>query len=68
PLVEIVDSLLTDPAISARAESFVVGRLGKTAIKSPDRAGFVVNALLFPYLLSAIRMVDTGLASVEVVD
>lgn len=68
PLVEIVDSIVTDPLVSDRAEEFVVGRLGKTAIKSPDRAGFVVNALLFPYLLSAIRMVDSGLATAEVVD
>ncbi|MFB6554789.1 3-hydroxybutyryl-CoA dehydrogenase [Streptomyces sp. NPDC056405] len=68
PLVEIVDSILTDPQVSRRTEDFVVGRLGKTAIKSPDRAGFVVNALLFPYLLSAIRMVDSGLATAEVID
>lgn len=68
PLVEIVDSIVTDPQISARTEEFVVGRLGKTAVKSPDRAGFLVNALLFPYLLSAIRMVDSGLATAEVID
>lgn len=68
PLVEIVDSIVTEPQVSLRTEEFVVGRLGKTAIKSPDRAGFVVNALLFPYLLSAIRMVDSGLATAEVID
>lgn len=68
PLVELVDSILTDPQVSRRTEDFVVGRLGKSAIKSPDRAGFVVNALLFPYLLSAIRMVDSGLATAEVID
>lgn len=68
PLVELVDTILTDPQVSARTEDFVVGTLGKTAIKSPDRAGFVVNALLFPYLLSAIRMVDSGLAGAEVID
>ncbi|MFF7282395.1 3-hydroxybutyryl-CoA dehydrogenase [Streptomyces griseorubiginosus] len=68
PLVEIVDSILTDPQVSMATEDFVVTRLGKQAIKSPDRAGFVVNALLFPYLLSAIRMVDSGLATAEVVD
>ncbi|MFD5799234.1 3-hydroxybutyryl-CoA dehydrogenase, partial [Streptomyces diastatochromogenes] len=68
PLVEIVDSITTDPQVSDRTEEFIVERLGKTAIKSPDRAGFVVNALLFPYLLSAIRMVDSGLATADVVD
>ncbi|GHD54709.1 3-hydroxybutyryl-CoA dehydrogenase [Streptomyces galbus] len=68
PLVEIVDSIMTDPQVSMRAEDFVVGRLGKSAVKSPDRAGFLVNALLFPYLLSAIRMVDAGLVTAEVVD
>ncbi|MCZ0990652.1 3-hydroxybutyryl-CoA dehydrogenase [Streptomyces diastatochromogenes] len=68
PLVEIVDSITTDPQVSDRTEEFIVERLGKSAIKSPDRAGFVVNALLFPYLLSAIRMVDSGLATADVVD
>ncbi|MFJ8754951.1 3-hydroxybutyryl-CoA dehydrogenase [Streptomyces sp. NPDC102441] len=68
PLVELIDSVLTDPATSTRAEAFVTGSLGKKVIHTPDRAGFVVNALLFPYLLSAIRMVDTGVATPEVVD
>ncbi|MFD4570231.1 3-hydroxybutyryl-CoA dehydrogenase [Streptomyces sp. NPDC058251] len=68
PLVEIVESVLTDPGVTSRAESFVADTLGKTVIKAPDRAGFVVNALLFPYLLSAIRMVDSGLATAEVID
>ncbi|MFI1356769.1 3-hydroxybutyryl-CoA dehydrogenase [Streptomyces sp. NPDC020898] len=68
PLVEIVESVLTDPRTTSRAESFVADMLGKTVIKAPDRAGFVVNALLFPYLLSAIRMLDSGLATAEVID
>ena len=42
--------------------------LGKTVIRSQDRAGFVVNALLVPYILSAIRMVETGFATAEDVD
>ena len=45
-----------------------VSRLGKTIITAKDRAGFVVNALLIPYLLAAIRMVDAGLASAEDID
>ncbi|MEU9704082.1 3-hydroxybutyryl-CoA dehydrogenase [Streptomyces sp. NPDC047981] len=68
PLVEVVDSVLTEPRVSDRALAFVRDVLGKKPIKSPDRAGFVVNALLFPYLLSAIRMLDSGLATAEVID
>ncbi|MEV6196141.1 3-hydroxybutyryl-CoA dehydrogenase [Streptomyces sp. NPDC051920] len=68
PLVELVSSVLTDPAVTERALVFVRDTLGKKPIASPDRAGFLVNALLFPYLLSAIRMVESGLASAEVVD
>ena len=43
-------------------------RLGKVTIHSQDRAGFVVNALLIPYLLSAIRMYESGFASKEDID
>ncbi|MFF4981017.1 3-hydroxybutyryl-CoA dehydrogenase [Streptomyces sp. NPDC001046] len=68
PLVELVPTVLTDEAVSARALVFVRDVLGKKPITSPDRAGFLVNALLFPYLLSAIRMVESGLATAEVVD
>jgi 3-hydroxybutyryl-CoA dehydrogenase len=67
-LVELVGSLLTGDQTRARAERFVTEVLGKQVIASPDRAGFVVNALLIPYLLSAIRMAESGLASVEVID
>jgi 3-hydroxybutyryl-CoA dehydrogenase len=58
PLVEVTTSLLTDEAMAQRVEHFVTDVLGKQAIRTPDRTGFVVNALLMPYLLSAIRMVD----------
>lgn len=67
-LVELVPSLLTDAAIRERAQSFVEGKLGKQVILSQDRAGFVVNALLVPYLLSAIRMLESGFASAEDID
>ncbi|MFJ9113457.1 3-hydroxybutyryl-CoA dehydrogenase [Streptomyces sp. NPDC102283] len=67
-LVELTASLLTDETVTDRAEHFVTQVLGKQAIRSPDRPGFVVNALLIPYLLSAIRMVDSGFASAEVID
>ncbi|WP_369031731.1 MULTISPECIES: 3-hydroxybutyryl-CoA dehydrogenase [Streptomyces] len=68
PLVELVGSVLTDERTIGLAERLVTEVLGKTAIRSPDRAGFLVNALLFPYLLSAVRMVDTGVATAEVID
>jgi 3-hydroxybutyryl-CoA dehydrogenase len=67
-LVELVTSLLTGEETARRAEAFVTGRLGKRVIRSQDRAGFVVNALLIPYLLSAIRMFESGFASREDID
>jgi 3-hydroxybutyryl-CoA dehydrogenase len=66
--VELVTSLLTGPATTDRAELFVSQVLGKRVIKSQDRAGFIVNALLVPYLLSAIRMLESGFASAEDID
>jgi 3-hydroxybutyryl-CoA dehydrogenase len=68
PLVELVPSLLTDPATVERARAFAADRLGKTVVVCRDRAGFVVNALLVPYLLSAVRMVEAGIATAEDVD
>jgi 3-hydroxybutyryl-CoA dehydrogenase len=67
-LVEIIPSLLTDPGVVQRTEALVVGGLGKDPIRAPDRAGFTVNALLIPYLLSAIRMFEQGLATAEDID
>jgi 3-hydroxybutyryl-CoA dehydrogenase len=67
-LVELVPSLLTSEATTARARAFVTHRLGKEPIVAPDRAGFTVNALLIPYLLAAIRMFEQGLASAEDID
>ncbi|WP_076818808.1 3-hydroxybutyryl-CoA dehydrogenase [Pseudofrankia asymbiotica] len=68
PLVEMVTSLVTRPEVVADAEAFVVGVLGKTVIRSSDRAGFVVNALLVPYLLSAVRMLESGFATAADID
>jgi 3-hydroxybutyryl-CoA dehydrogenase len=67
-LVELVTSLHTSPETAARAEAFAAGQLGKRVIKSKDRAGFIVNALLIPYILSAIRMYESGFASKEDID
>jgi 3-hydroxybutyryl-CoA dehydrogenase len=67
-LVELVTSLMTSPETIAAADGFVASVLGKKVIRSKDRAGFVVNALLIPYLLSAIRMFESGFASAEDID
>jgi 3-hydroxybutyryl-CoA dehydrogenase len=68
PLVELVRSLATSPDTLAKAETFCRDVLGKHTIQCDDRAGFVVNALLVPYLLSAIRMLDSGFASASEID
>ena len=68
PLVEIVTSIMTDPETVVTVREFAEGTLGKQCIDSQDRAGFVVNALLIPYLLSAIRMYESGFASKEDID
>jgi 3-hydroxybutyryl-CoA dehydrogenase len=67
-LVELVPSLLTADDTIDRVERFATGVLGKRVIRSQDRAGFVVNALLIPYLLSAIRMLESGFATAEDID
>ena len=67
-LVEIVTSLMTSPETVARANAFATDVLHKKVIKSQDRAGFVVNALLIPYLLSSIRMMESGFATAEDID
>lgn len=66
-LVEVVRSIMTSEAVLAEAKAFA-GELGKETIDSQDRAGFIVNALLIPYLLSAIRMYESGFASKEDID
>ncbi|MBV9640037.1 MAG: 3-hydroxybutyryl-CoA dehydrogenase, partial [Mycobacteriaceae bacterium] len=55
PLVELVSTLVTSDAALARTEQFASAVLGKQVVRCSDRSGFVVNALLVPYLLSAIR-------------
>lgn len=67
-LVELVPSLLTSDETAKRSREFVEGALGKQAIDCQDRAGFVVNALLIPFVLSAIRMLESGFATAEDID
>ncbi len=68
PLVELITSLATSDAVFSRAEQFAGEILGKQVVRSADRSGFIVNALLVPYLLSAIRMVESGFATAADVD
>ncbi|MGB3894985.1 MAG: 3-hydroxybutyryl-CoA dehydrogenase [Mycolicibacter sinensis] len=68
PLVELVSTLVTDEAAAARTEEFASAVLGKQVVRCSDRSGFVVNALLVPYLLSAVRMLESGFATVEDID
>jgi 3-hydroxybutyryl-CoA dehydrogenase len=68
PLVELISTLVTTDEAAARVEQFASATLGKKVVRCGDRSGFIVNALLVPYLLSAIRMVESGVASVEDVD
>jgi 3-hydroxybutyryl-CoA dehydrogenase len=67
-LVELVPSLLTSSDTTERSRTWVEGALGKKAIDCQDRAGFVVNALLVPFILSAIRMLESGFATAEDID
>lgn len=67
-LVELIPSLTTAPETKGRMATFVTEQLGKDPIEATDRAGFVVNSLLVPYLLSAIRMYEAGYASAADID
>ena len=66
-LVEIVPGYATSPEVIEATEAFA-RRLGKHAIRSKDRAGFVVNLLLIPYLVGAIHLYDAGYATRENID
>jgi len=67
-LVEIIPSLLTDDSVVERSRAFATETLGMEPIVTLDRAGFTVNALLIPYLLSAIRTFEQGLANAAGID
>lgn len=68
PLVELVSSLVTSDDTTEAAGAFATDVLGKHVIRSQDRAGFIVNALLIPYLLSSIRMLESGFATADDID
>jgi 3-hydroxybutyryl-CoA dehydrogenase len=66
-LVEIVRTILTDPEVFAAATQF--GRdIGKVPVQTSDRTGFIVNRLLVPYMLDAIRALEEGVASIVDID
>jgi len=66
-LVELIRTAATAPAVLEEVLAFVA-RLGKTPVRVADRPGFIVNRLLIPYLLDAVRALEEGLASVEDMD
>ncbi|WP_225828226.1 3-hydroxybutyryl-CoA dehydrogenase [Streptomyces naphthomycinicus] len=68
PLVELVLTDRTSEHTAATAETFAADTLGKEVIRTRDRCGFVVNALLVPYLMAAVRMYDQGVADAEDID
>jgi len=67
-LVELIPSIVTSSEVADRAEDFMVDTIGKRVIRSQDRAGFIVNALFVPYVLAAIRMLESGFASADDID
>src|SRR6266567_3293255 len=66
-LVEVVTTVLTEPS-AGQAVTALAGRLGKTPVQVTDRAGFVANALLLPYLNHAVRLLETGYATRDDID
>ncbi len=66
-LVEVVKTVATDPQVYETAVAFTQ-KLGKTPVRTSDRAGFIVNRLLVPYLLDAIRALEEGAGSITDID
>ncbi|HKA24501.1 MAG TPA: 3-hydroxybutyryl-CoA dehydrogenase, partial [Candidatus Eisenbacteria bacterium] len=66
-LVEVVSTIVTEPQVLTEVKGFVA-QIGKTAVSTGDTTGFVVNRLLVPYLLDAIRMLEAGVATREDID
>lgn len=68
PLVEVISTVMSDAAAVDRAADFAADTLGKTVVRAKDRAGFIVNKLLCPYIFEAIRMYEEGFATKEDID
>ncbi|MGZ8764097.1 MAG: 3-hydroxyacyl-CoA dehydrogenase family protein [Acidimicrobiia bacterium] len=67
PLVEVVRAITTSDETAAAATVFA-DACGKNPVQVRDQAGFIVNALLFPYLNNAVRLLDAGVASRDDID
>jgi 3-hydroxybutyryl-CoA dehydrogenase len=66
-LAEVIRTIATDPKVYDEVAGLAV-RMGKTAVRTSDRTGFVVNRLLVPYLLDAVRALEEGVASIPDID
>src|SRR3984885_15052063 len=66
-LVEVIRTIATDPKVDEAAVAFAL-RVGKTPVRTTDRTGFIVNRLLVPFLLDAIRALEEGVGSIEDID
>ena len=66
-LVEVIKTIATDPEVYETSINFVK-KLGKQPVRTSDRPGFIVNRVLVPYLLDAIRALEEGVGSVEDID
>ena len=66
-VVEVIPTIMTEPEVPELVSGYARS-LGKTPIRAPDRSGFIVNRLLVPYLLDAIRALEEGVASKEDLD
>jgi 3-hydroxybutyryl-CoA dehydrogenase len=67
-LMELITTVVTKPSVAEATEMFATSSLNKTVIKTKDRAGFVVNMLLVPYMTEAMRMLEAGHATAEDID
>lgn len=67
-LMELITTVVTNPEAANTAERFATETLNKTVVKAKDRAGFVVNMLLVPYMTEAMRMYEAGHATAEDID
>ncbi|MDH3308297.1 MAG: 3-hydroxyacyl-CoA dehydrogenase family protein, partial [Acidimicrobiia bacterium] len=67
-LMELITTVRTDAATAIAAEAYATETLAKTVVKAKDRAGFVVNMLLVPYMTEAMRMYEAGHATAEDID
>jgi 3-hydroxybutyryl-CoA dehydrogenase len=66
-LVEVVHTVSTSPDVTATVQD-LCAKVGKVAVTCGDRSGFIVNALLFPYLNDAVRMLEANYASADDID